>query len=327
LFHSTPGPEGQALVLEKLFYQLCNFLLAPATFVFIFDGPGRPSMKRGTKVVHRPLWLIQHLKAMIKSFGFHLYDAPGEAEAELGQLSESGQIDAVITEDSDTLVFGARCIIRTLGPSIEHNCNIYTSDAIENSESVALDKEGLLLCALLLGGDYHPGIPGVGMIIAHALARQHFGHDLVNILRNFTGSRLNSQLVIWRDSLCQELRTNSSGLLEKCRPKLADMIPDSFPDVRVAHLYWNPLTSKSPHYLGPLPDAESWKPKEPAIFELAHFCSSRFNWVGASLLKKLNSNLWPGVVFKMISSVKFSLYPKIFPLMSIVAVHCFQSLY
>ncbi|KAJ7181888.1 PIN domain-like protein, partial [Mycena filopes] len=97
--------------LQKIFYQLCNFSSAPVTLVFVFDGPGRPSMKRGTTVVHHPLWLIDHLKTMIKAFGYHFYDAPGEAEAELAHLNASGRIDAVITEDSDAFLFGAHFVI------------------------------------------------------------------------------------------------------------------------------------------------------------------------------------------------------------------------
>lgn len=38
--------------------------------------------------------------------------APGEAEAELAVLNCLGYIDAVLTDDSDIFVFGARVIIR-----------------------------------------------------------------------------------------------------------------------------------------------------------------------------------------------------------------------
>lgn len=40
--------------------------------------------------------------------------APGEAEAELAKLNAEGMIDAILTDDSDTLVFGGRCVIRRL---------------------------------------------------------------------------------------------------------------------------------------------------------------------------------------------------------------------
>jgi hypothetical protein len=70
----NPGPGGQRLVLEKIFYQLCNLSLASLTMVFIFDGPGRPPVKRGTRVIYRPQWFEQHLKTMITAFGFHYYE-------------------------------------------------------------------------------------------------------------------------------------------------------------------------------------------------------------------------------------------------------------
>ena len=41
-----------------------------------------------------------------------LLQAPGEAEAELAHLNKLGRIDAVLTQDSDSLVFGARCILK-----------------------------------------------------------------------------------------------------------------------------------------------------------------------------------------------------------------------
>lgn len=43
---------------------------------------------------------------------FEYTQAPGEAEAELAQLNAHNIIDAVLTEDSDTFIFGATNIIR-----------------------------------------------------------------------------------------------------------------------------------------------------------------------------------------------------------------------
>lgn len=166
-----------------------------------------------------------------------------------------------------------------------------------------MGKEDIFLCALLLGGDYDSGIPGVGITIARALAIHGFGRELVEILRSFAGSELSRHLTHWRNSLRQELRSNSSGLLEKRQLKLADTIPDTFPSLRICALYLDPLTSKSPQFLGPMPDVTGWMPREPNIPAIAAFSSSRFGWNDSNLLRKLNANLWPGVAFKMISSV------------------------
>jgi len=39
--------------------------------------------------------------------------APGEAEAELAAMNQAGRIDAVVTNDVDTFLFGGLTIIRT----------------------------------------------------------------------------------------------------------------------------------------------------------------------------------------------------------------------
>ncbi|KAJ7765936.1 PIN domain-like protein [Mycena maculata] len=294
-----------SLMLEKLFYQLSNFLLAPITFVFIFDGPGRPSVKRGTQVIHRQAEFMQYLKAMIVNFGFHYYEA-SPSEAELAELNSHGEIDAIITEDSDAFIFGAECLIKSSRSSVQHISMIYTQDSIESTEGVTLGKNDMFLCALLLGGDYHAGVSGAGIMITQTLAAQGFGERLVNILRSYKGSELEVHLSSWRDDLRQELRHNLSGTLNKRHPKLADNIPETFPSRSVSELYLNPLTSRSPQFLGPMPDISSWMPREPNIPAITAFCCSRFGWNGEYLLKKFNTNLWPGVAFKLISSVSLS---------------------
>lgn len=41
-----------------------------------------------------------------------LLQAPGDAEAELAYLASEGLIDAVLTADSDTLLYGAKVLLR-----------------------------------------------------------------------------------------------------------------------------------------------------------------------------------------------------------------------
>ena len=52
------------------------------------------------------------MQEIIEAFGFEWVRAPGEAEAELGNLWRRGVIDAVVSDDVDALVFGAGFIIR-----------------------------------------------------------------------------------------------------------------------------------------------------------------------------------------------------------------------
>lgn len=128
----THSQSSESPILLIFFRKLCGFLNAPVTLVFVFDGPHRPSTKRGKKVINRPLWITDYAKALIEAFGFywhivrmiHCYfpehcfscvarvQAPGEAEAELATLNSLHWIDAIITTDSDTIIFGANCILR-----------------------------------------------------------------------------------------------------------------------------------------------------------------------------------------------------------------------
>ncbi|KAJ6495859.1 PIN domain-like protein, partial [Mycena vulgaris] len=294
--------------LETLFYQLCNLQEAPVTLLFVFDGPGRPAVKRGIRRVrNNPHVLTAHLKELLTAFGYHFYTAPGEAEAELAQLNKLGFIDAIMSEDSDTVAFGARCVIRTSGPNVTQPSQIYTSDSI-SSAPLYLDEDGLLLVILATGGDYDKGLSKCGIKIAYGLARCGFGRDLRRILTTYVGSERERQLVIWRTAVKIELRTNSSGLLDKRRPKLAEEI-DGFPNLDVAELYMDPLTSWSARFTGDLPETTSWTPREPSVARVAAFCIANFGWQEV-ILDRLRSNFWPGVALRMIFSVSFiSLYP------------------
>ncbi|KAJ7727525.1 PIN domain-like protein, partial [Mycena maculata] len=304
----------QVSALETLFYQLSKLSKAPVTAVFVFDGPGRPNIKRGVQFTHRSTWLTAHLKVLITAFRYHYHEAPGEAESELSRLNELGAIDAVMTEDSDALVFGAKCIIRTLGPSVEDDCLVYRAESIESS-GIQLSKGGLLFYVLLAGGDYNPGgVPGCGPAIAHALAKNsvNLGTQLLAILGTYTGAKLDTWLDRWRDALCLELQTNASGQLKKCYPKIVAEIPDTFPDISIARMYLEPISSWSPQFAGITPDSSLWLPSEPSVPEISTFCRNNFGWNGDDLLKKFRNNLWFGVAFRMFSSVLSHLSPRMY---------------
>lgn len=112
LFHARQGQDGSNPELRTLFFRLCRLLALPILPLFVFDGPGRPSLKRGKSIkgVRHPLQTP--FVEMIQAFGFQAIVAPGEAEAELACLNKEGTIDAVMTDDVDALVFGAQVIVR-----------------------------------------------------------------------------------------------------------------------------------------------------------------------------------------------------------------------
>ncbi|KIO00204.1 hypothetical protein M404DRAFT_153442 [Pisolithus tinctorius Marx 270] len=140
---------GQNPELRTLFYKLAHLYHTPANILFVFDGLQKPAIKRGKKVVTIPPWLTTYFKDFASAFGFRTHEAAGEAEAELAALNQLGVIDAVWTEDSDALVFGALTVFR------RQSVLMYSANGLAQESAVALTKGGLLLMALFCGGDYN----------------------------------------------------------------------------------------------------------------------------------------------------------------------------
>ena len=72
---SSPTVSGQIPggELYIFFNKLATYFQSPATFVFVLDGLGRPNVKRGTNVVQRePRW-TNHVKELIRCFGYHIH--------------------------------------------------------------------------------------------------------------------------------------------------------------------------------------------------------------------------------------------------------------
>jgi Holliday junction resolvase YEN1 len=65
--------SGENPDIQTMMWKLCHYLKLPVTLVFVFDGPSRPKIKRGTKVVTTPLWLIQHFERLVEVFGFYVH--------------------------------------------------------------------------------------------------------------------------------------------------------------------------------------------------------------------------------------------------------------
>lgn len=61
----TKSPE-----LATLFVRSCRISQLPIIPLFVFDGPGRPSYKRGKLVQGTNHWITQGMKEMLDAFGF-----------------------------------------------------------------------------------------------------------------------------------------------------------------------------------------------------------------------------------------------------------------
>lgn len=76
LVQATRGAAmmGPSPALRNAFIRLGRLASIPVSVVMVFDGPSRPSTKRGTQVLQREYSFIKHLKAFTKAFGFHVHE-------------------------------------------------------------------------------------------------------------------------------------------------------------------------------------------------------------------------------------------------------------
>ncbi|KAG8528237.1 uncharacterized protein KY384_007154 [Bacidia gigantensis] len=270
------GQGGQNPALRVLYYRLLKLLGHAILPIFVFDGPYRPKFKRGVKIspaiAHLDNFQTKHL---LKLFGFPFHDAPGEAEAECAALQKNGIVDAVFSEDVDTLMFGAGCTLRNWtaeggrGNKSPTHIDIYRADEIQKKSG--MDREGMILVALMSGGDYvQAGLPRCGPKIACQAARAGFGQDLCYIVAKGDSVALQR----WRERLDHELSTNESRYFS--RKNSAIRIPDSFPDQTILKYYRKPVISNI-EKLQKMRDSIKWGvPMN--VHGLRQFVAEAFSW-------------------------------------------------
>ncbi|KAG1791011.1 PIN domain-like protein [Suillus subaureus] len=313
-FHAAYGKEGENPELRTLFFRCSRLMSMPLLPLFVFDGPKRPSVKRGKRVSGNAHWLTTGMKNIIAAFGFEWRTAPGEAEAELAYLNRIRVIDAVLSDDVDNFLFGATMVIRnpsnTLSGNRAHPVKnsdgrddgnhvvTYRAADILSHDDICLSQGGCILIGLLSGGDYHQaGVQGCGKLIAAALARCGFGDRLLKAASSLSREELEKWLDTWRDDVREELRTNKSGLIGSKKPALAKKIPDDFPDIDILLSYTNPITSETEGK--PTRDI-NWE-QEPDIGKIAALCELYFEWgVKDVIIKRFRTVLWPSAVQRIL---------------------------
>jgi Holliday junction resolvase YEN1 len=190
--------------------------------IWILDGPRRPwkRNKRGggggpqveyerTKLL---IQLLDHLKVP------H-HRAPAEAEAECARLQRLGIVDAVWSDDGDTLMFGATCLIgahRVESKWSPDKITVLRAEKILKDHD--FDSESLVLFAMLAG---------CGPQIARLVSRKR--HDLANKLCHASQQDISA----WRHRLEETLGREGRRM----------QVPLDFPDIRALGHYCNPVVS------------------------------------------------------------------------------------
>ncbi|KAF9525241.1 PIN domain-like protein, partial [Crepidotus variabilis] len=281
-----------------------NFLQAPITLIFVFDGSGRPGIKRGHRVVDIPPYWLEAAMELIDILGWQTHQAPGEAEAELAMMIRLGLIHGMITADSDSFVYGALYVLLPSNQRIEADEYMLYDLAEVLSHAVdgmGLTRGSLVLIALLCGGDYDPsGVLSCGPAVAHALARCGFGDELLRIIESGQSqARIDNLLADWRRRMRAELESNNSGYLGSRHPAIAQAIGTNFPNPGILRLITSPLTSWSSDHNIPVFRTLALPPN---IFRLTQFCLRYFYWSLDLLFRRFEGYVWEGIFLQLLYS-------------------------
>ncbi len=188
--------------LSGIFYRNINLLSNGVKLVYVFDGkpPELKSkthkkrgslrevakekyesakaeediegMKRyGSQLLRLDGEMIEESKELLEAMGIPVIQAPSEGEAEAAYLNRHREdVYAVVSQDYDALLFGAKRLIRNFGISrrkktysgyIEIKPEIIDLDLVLNYLEISLDQ--LICLGILVGTDYNPkGVPRIG---------------------------------------------------------------------------------------------------------------------------------------------------------------------
>jgi Holliday junction resolvase YEN1 len=231
----------------------------------------------------------------LKQFGYPIHLAPGEAEAECALLQREGIVDAVLSEDVDTLMFGSGITIRNWSPEksgkTPTHVNVYDAVETKNGPS-GLDRNGMILVALMSGGDYVPeGIPGCGPKTACEAAKAGFGRDLCEIPTSDKEA-----MSEWRERLQHELKTNESKLFRRKHGALK--IPDDFPRLDILGYYTHPAISGQSG-LDRLRQSINWD-QDVDFPGLREFTHDAFDWVKLEGAKHFIRSLAPSLLIRQL---------------------------
>ncbi|PIL25797.1 hypothetical protein GSI_11547 [Ganoderma sinense ZZ0214-1] len=299
-FQYAHAQAGQNPELRAFYYHLVDLFTRPIAVVFVTDGPDRPTVKRGTKVIKTPHWMTTSAKDLVDAFGFEWIEALGEAEAELASINVLGLIDAVMSDDSDALVFGAQTVIHI--PSKKQ-----AQDKVDVLSEDHMPLLGdLLLIAVLASSDYSKGLEGCGVQTAAGLARYGLGTLLLSQAWRavYTGNGYKLLLDDWRDTLRHCLRDDPEKHVGQRHPALAAAVTDDFPNMDVVMAHVRPLTTSWDRIAL---DAEFGRSAWFRVARIAQLCDRLFSWDAKKIAKKMAKTVWPAVVMRLLGVEKHGL--------------------
>ncbi|KAG9507762.1 hypothetical protein J7337_001317 [Fusarium musae] len=192
--------------------------------------------------------MITECQALLRLFGIPYITAPMEAEAQCAELVRLGLVDGIVTDDSDTFLFGGTRVYKNMFNSNKF-VECYLVGDIE--KELSLSREQLISLAHLLGSDYTEGLSGVGPVTA------------VEILSEFPGKSGLEDFREWWRSVQSQTRPKDADVSTPFRKKFRKsqgtklFLPPGFPNPAVYDAYLHPeVDDSNENFQWGVPDVE-----------------------------------------------------------------------
>ena len=161
IFDGKPPPEKSQTIKERVKKaDECKAKMDATT-----DKKEKQNLEKGTIRIKKEY--IDDLKRLFDSMGVSYIHPDGEAEAYASELCKIGFVDAVMTEDMDTLSYGCPQLVRgCIDKSIKRPEVITTFNFQKILEDFQMTHDEFIDMCILCGCDYCPTIPKVGPVRA-----------------------------------------------------------------------------------------------------------------------------------------------------------------
>lgn len=220
---------------------------------------------------------------LLRLFGIPYVVAPAEAEAQCVELERLGLIDGIVTEDSDTFVFGGQVIYKNI---FEDKKYVEVYHAKDASEEMNLTQDALVALAMLLGGDYTEGVKGVGIVNGMEVLQafdvdQNCKAGLIRFrkwLDGFDPKDLTKDHKSEDSQDAGNVRSEKEQVFHRKHhtARTRWIAPKHFPDAKVLNAYLNPVVDASTERF-------SWG--IPDLDGLIAFCHGHMGWVAEETTK------------------------------------------
>ena len=143
--------------------------------------------------------IIASGKELLDAMGIGHINAPSEGEAQASYMCKNSLVDVAVSQDYDTMLFGAPIVGRNITISGRRKLpkkNIYINVEPElmyfndTLETLQINHDQLIWIGLMLGTDFNDGIKGIGPKNALKIAKNS---KSVNELISFIKSRYNAE--------------------------------------------------------------------------------------------------------------------------------------